>query len=84
VGDPAFAEGAGEIVVETRNGAITQPLPHTRDSGTVESRVDHVNHKFRSLATPVIGDDSAKRLRDMVLDLAALQSVEDLCDLTRT
>lgn len=84
VGDPRFTLGTGEIVVETRTGTITQPLPHTRDSGTVESRVEHVNQKFRALATPVIGADSAKRLRDMVLDLAALPSVEDLCDLTRT
>lgn len=85
VGDPRFGEGDGEIVVQTRSGdTITEPLPFTRYSGTVESKVERVNHKFASLATPVIGDDAAKRLRDMVLDLAALPSVEDLCDLTRT
>jgi 2-methylcitrate dehydratase PrpD len=85
VGDPRFGEGTGEIVVQTRSGdTITEPLPFTRYSGTVESKVERVNHKFASLATPVIGDDAAKRLRDMVLDLAALPSVEDLCDLTRT
>jgi hypothetical protein len=84
VGDPAFTLGTGEIVVQTPAGPISQPLPHTRDSGTVESRVELVNQKFQSLATPVIGADSAKRLHDVVLDLAALPSVEDLCDLTRT
>lgn len=85
VGDPRFEQGAGQIVVQTRSrGTITEPLPFTRYSGTVESKVERVNHKFASLAAPVIGDDAAKRLRDMVLDLAALPSVDDLCDLTRT
>jgi 2-methylcitrate dehydratase PrpD len=84
VGDPAFTLGTGEIVVQTPAGTISQPLPHTRDSGTVEFRCELVNQKFQSLAPPVIGADGAKRLRDLVLDLAALPSVEDLCDLTRT
>ncbi len=84
VGDPAFTLGTGEIVVQTPAGTISEPLPHTRDSGTVESRVELVTQKFQSLATPVIGAETAKQLRDVVLDLAALPSVEDLCDLTRT
>src|SRR6202012_1218826 len=45
VGDPGFSQGTGEIVIETRAGVMRQALPNTRDSGTVESRVEHVNQK---------------------------------------
>jgi 2-methylcitrate dehydratase PrpD len=82
VGDPAFDQGSGEIVVETRSGLLMQPFPHTRDSKTVESRVELVNQKFQALATPVVGDN-AKRLRVLVSDLAALPDVNEICALAR-
>lgn len=87
VGDPAFgrasAEINGEIVVETRSGRRRQPFPHTRDSGTVASRVELVNQKFLAIAAPVIGEH-AKRLRDLVSDLGALPAVDEVCALVRT
>ena len=86
VGDPAYARPnadiGGEIVVQTRSGEIRQPFPYTRDSKTVESRVELANGKFLSIATPVIGEN-AKRLRDLVTDLAALPAVGELTALTR-
>jgi 2-methylcitrate dehydratase PrpD len=82
VGDAAFVEGTGEITVETRSGSRTQPLPHTRDSGTVQSRVDHVQRKFQALATPVIGDRTAL-LSDLVSHLDTLADVRELCALAR-
>lgn len=86
VGDPAYGRGnaeiGGEIVVETRSGQRRQPFPHTRDSKTVESRVELANGKFLAIATPVIGDQ-AKRLRDLVADLASLRDVRELAALTR-
>lgn len=83
VGDAAFKQGGGEVTVETRSGVLGQPFPHTRDSGTVESRVDLVMQKFLALAAPVIGDN-ARRLREMVSDLATLPGVDELCALART
>ncbi len=84
VGDAAFRHGSGEIVVETRSGTQKrQPFPHTRDSGSVESRVELANEKFRVLATPVIGDN-ADRLRELVMDLDGLPTVAELCGLART
>ena len=86
VGDPAYGRGngeiGGEIVVETRSGQQRQPFPHTRDSKTVESRVELANGKFLAIAAPVIGEQ-AKRLRDLVTDLAALPDVQELGALTR-
>jgi 2-methylcitrate dehydratase PrpD len=82
VGDAAFSHGDGELRVETRSGVLRQPFPHTRDSGTVESRVELVNQKFESLATPVIGDN-ARRLGELVADLEALPVLDELCALTR-
>jgi len=82
VGDPAFRLGEGEIVVQTRSGSMTEPFPETRDSKTVEERVELVNEKFTALATPVIGEN-AKRLRDIVIDLGALRSVSEICALSR-
>jgi hypothetical protein len=87
VGDASFgranAEINGEIVVETRSGRRRQPFPHTRDSGTVASRVELVNQKFLAIATPVIGEH-AKRLRDLVSDLGALPGVDEVGALLRT
>jgi 2-methylcitrate dehydratase PrpD len=87
VGDPAFGRGngeiGGEIAVETRLDLMKQAFPYTRDSKTVESRVELVNQKFLALATPVIGEH-AKRLRDLVSDLGALPGVDELCALGRT
>jgi 2-methylcitrate dehydratase PrpD len=83
VGDAAFEHGSGDIVVETRAGTRRQPFPQTRDSGTVESRVALVNEKFEALATPVIGD-RAQRLRDLVMNLGALDGVGELCAVART
>jgi 2-methylcitrate dehydratase PrpD len=82
VGDPAFDQGSGEIAVETRSGPLRKPFPRTRDSKTVESRVELVNEKFQALATPIVGDN-AKRLRDLVSDLGALPDVNDICALAR-
>jgi 2-methylcitrate dehydratase PrpD len=86
VGDPAFsrpsADIGGEIIVETRSGQRRQPFPHTRDSKTVESRVELVNGKFLAIATPVVGEQ-ANRLRDLVADLGALPDVAEICALTR-
>ncbi|HEX4829891.1 MAG TPA: MmgE/PrpD family protein [Trebonia sp.] len=82
VGDPAFEQGEGEIVVATRGGAtVRQLFPRTRDSKTVESRAGLVSGKFRAIAGPVIGEDAAKRLRDLVLDLAAQPGVAEMCAL---
>jgi 2-methylcitrate dehydratase PrpD len=83
VGDPAFDQGSGEISVETRSGVVRQPLPHTRDSRTVESRVELVNEKFQALATPIVGDTTG-RLRDLVLAIGTLPDVNEICALTRT
>jgi 2-methylcitrate dehydratase PrpD len=82
VGDPAFTEGRGELSVETRSGVLGQPFPRTRDSGTVESRVDLVNQKFQAIASPVIGD-RATRLRDLVSDLVTLPDLDEICALAR-
>jgi 2-methylcitrate dehydratase PrpD len=86
VGDPAYGRGnaeiGGEIVVETRSGQRRYPFPVTRDSKTVESRVELANGKFLAIATPVISEQ-AKRLRDLVADLAALPDVRELAALTR-
>jgi 2-methylcitrate dehydratase PrpD len=82
VGDPGFALGAGEIVATTRSGRVAAAFPHTRDSKTVQSRVQLVNEKFLALATPVIGAD-AKRLRDLTHDLAELSDARELCALAR-
>jgi 2-methylcitrate dehydratase PrpD len=82
VGDPAFDMGSGEIVVETGAASMTEPFPNTRDSKTVESRVELVNQKFAALATPVIGDLS-KHLADLVLDLPAVRAVSEVCELLR-
>ena len=86
VGDPAYGRGdaeiGGEIVVETRSGQRRYPFPVTRDSKTVESRVELANGKFLAIGTPVIGDQ-AKRLRDLVADLAALPGAGELAALTR-
>jgi hypothetical protein len=59
---------------------LRQPFPHTRDSGTVESRVELANQKFLALATLVI-DEDARRLRDLVSDLEALPDVNEICRL---
>jgi 2-methylcitrate dehydratase PrpD len=82
VGDPAFDQGAGEITVEIRSGSLRQPFPRTRDSKTVESRVELVNQKFQVLATPVVGDN-AQRLRDLVSNLGTLPDVNEICALAR-
>ncbi len=63
VGDPAFDQGEGEIMVQTRSGSMRQPFPRTRDPKTVESRAELLNEKFLAIASPVIGEN-AKRLRD--------------------
>jgi 2-methylcitrate dehydratase PrpD len=87
VGDPAYGRGNeqinGEITVETRSGRRRQPFPYTRDSKTVESRVELANGKFMAIAGPVIGEQ-AKRLRDLVSGLGSLPGVDELCALTRT
>jgi 2-methylcitrate dehydratase PrpD len=83
VGDPRFDQGSGEIVATTRTGEKTAPFPHTRDSKTVQSRVELVNEKFMTLATPVLGG-AAKQLRDLVFDLARLPGAGEICALTRT
>ncbi len=82
VGDPAFEHGSGELAVETGASFLKQPFPHTRDSRTVESRVELVNQKFQALATPVIGDH-AQRLNELVADLGALPQVREICALAR-
>ena len=82
VGDPAFDQGSGEIVVETRSGLLRQPFPHTRDARTVESRVELVEQKFQALAPPVVGDN-AQRLQALIADLAALPDVREICALAR-
>jgi 2-methylcitrate dehydratase PrpD len=86
VGDSAYGRGdaeiGGEIVVETRSGQRRYPFPVTRDSKTVESRAELANGKFLAIAAPVIGEQ-AKRLRDLVADLAALPDVRELAALTR-
>jgi 2-methylcitrate dehydratase PrpD len=82
VGDPAFQQGEGEIVVRTRSGEMRQLFPPTRDSKTVQSRVELVNGKFLAIAAPVIGDN-AKRLRDLVCDLAGLSGVDEVCALAQ-
>ena len=86
VGDPAYGRGnaeiGGEIVVETRSGQRRYPFPHTRDSKTVESRVELANGKFLAIATPVIGEQ-AKRLRDLVSDLGSVPSAAEVAALTR-
>jgi 2-methylcitrate dehydratase PrpD len=86
VGDPAYGRGdaeiGGEIVVETRAGQRRYRFPVTRDSKTVESRVELANGKFLAIATPVIGEQ-AKRLRDVVADLGALPDVREIGVLTR-
>jgi 2-methylcitrate dehydratase PrpD len=82
VGDPAFEQGQGEIVVQARSGEMRQPFPHTRDSKTVASRVELVNEKFLAIATPVIGEN-AKRLRDLVSDLGGLAGVDEICALAQ-
>jgi 2-methylcitrate dehydratase PrpD len=88
VGDPAYGRGDaeihGEIVVETRSrGTLRYPFPVTRDSKTVESRVELANGKFLAIATPVIGEQ-AKRLRDVIADLDALPDAREIGVLTRT
>ncbi|MBV8713811.1 MAG: MmgE/PrpD family protein [Chloroflexi bacterium] len=83
VGDPKFAHGEGEIAVETRSGWVRQRFPHTRDSGTVESRVKLVNEKFQALAAPVVGVNAA-RLRELVSNLDELPNVNEICTLVRT
>jgi 2-methylcitrate dehydratase PrpD len=83
VGDDAFEPGTGEIVVRTCSGAMREPLPHTRDAGTVESRAELTTAKFQALATPIIGTDRVTRLRDLILDLASVRSVAEICVLTR-
>jgi 2-methylcitrate dehydratase PrpD len=87
VGDPAFGRNSGdiggEIVVETALDLMKQPFPHTRDSKSVESRVELVNEKFLALAAPVIGGERAERLRALVFDLGALPAVGELCALAR-
>jgi 2-methylcitrate dehydratase PrpD len=82
VGDAGFPHGSGDIVVETRSATRRQPFPHTRDSGTVESRVELANEKFQALATPVVGAN-ANRLRDLVMDLGAVRGVGDIGALAR-
>jgi 2-methylcitrate dehydratase PrpD len=86
VGDSAYGRGdaeiSGEIVVETRSGQRRYPFPVTRDSKTVESRVELANGKFLAIAAPVIGEQ-AKRLRDLVAELAALPDTRELAALTR-
>src|SRR5262249_38985070 len=82
VGDASFDQGSGEIEVETRAGLRRQPFPHTRDSGTVESRAALVNEKFLALATPIVGTN-AEQLRDLVMDLGTLRDVNAVCALTR-
>jgi 2-methylcitrate dehydratase PrpD len=83
VGDDAFGPGTGEIVVHTSSGTMREPLPHTRDAGTVESRAELTMAKFRALATPIIGTDKVTRLSDLILDLASVRSVAEICVLTR-
>jgi 2-methylcitrate dehydratase PrpD len=83
VGDVGFAPGTGEIVVQTSSGEMREVLPHTRDAGTVESRAEFATAKFQALATPIVGADSANRLGDLILDLASVQSLAELCALMR-
>lgn len=82
VGDPAYNGGSGGISVETRSGTLFEPFPHTRDSRTVDSRVELVNEKFAALAAPLIGEN-AKRLSDLVLGLAGVPAVRNVCALLR-
>lgn len=82
VGDAAFKQGGGELVVETRSGLVKQPFPRTRVSGTVASRAELVDQKFLALAIPVVGDN-ARRLRDLVAALDSLSSVGEICTLMR-
>jgi 2-methylcitrate dehydratase PrpD len=83
VGDAAFDQGSGEVAVETVSGFRRAPFPHTRFSGTVESRDALANQKFEALATPVVGSN-ARRLRDLIADLGTLPSVQEICALARS